>query len=279
MRLVSQKELTPVVYGEFPVKCFRVEAAPGELVFHLHWHDRAEFHSVVSGSLELFCGEEHIVLNAGEVSAVSPRMLHHGVAGEEGVVYDVLMFDLHLLMGRATEPWLGAIESGRSVFDVKISIPSITETIRCLIEAYNSKKLHPIGMVGLLYGLLGELYRLDKIREQTVAPFEENFGRVISYINDHFTEGITSASLSELFGYDEAYFCRKFKRVTGVTAMRYIRVLRMEQARVLLMETDTAVSAVAVACGFSDVAYFSNCFKQQYGVTPSALRDEKRSSV
>lgn len=279
MRLASQKELTPVVYGEFPVKCFRVTAAPGELVFHLHWHDRAELHSVVSGSLELFCGEEHTILHAGEVSAVSPRLLHHGVAGEDGVVYDVLMFDLQPLMGRATEPWLGAIESGRSVFEMKITDMSIVEATRRLIDAYDARGTHPIGMVGMLYGLLGEMYHLGKIREQTLPPLEANFSRVISYINDHFAEEITSASLSEAFGYDEAYFCRKFKRVTGVTAMRYIRVLRMEQARSLLVETEIPVSAVAATCGFSDAAYFSNCFKQQYGITPSDLRCEKRSPV
>lgn len=279
MRLASQKELTPVVYGEFPVKYFRVAAAPGELVFHLHWHDRAEFHSVISGTLELFCGEEHTVVHEGEVSAVSPRLLHHGVAGENGVVYDVLMFDLHPLIGRATEPWLGAIEGGRSVFEMKITDPSIVEATRQLIDAYNAKETHPIGMVGMLYGLLGEMYRLDMIHEQTLPPLEASFDRVISHINDHFAEEITSASLSELFGYDEAYFCRKFKRVTGVTVMRYIRVLRMEQARLLLVETEIPVSAVAAACGFSDAAYFSNCFKQQYGITPSDLRCEKRASL
>lgn len=279
MQLISQKELTPVVYGEMPVKCFRVSAAPGELVFYLHWHDRVELHSVVSGSLELFCGEEHTVLRAGEVSAVSPRLLHHGVAGEEGVVYDVLMFDLSLLVGRATEPWLGALESGRAVFEIKYEASPITEATHRVIEAYTAKETHPLGMVALLYGLLGEMYRLGGIREHTLPPLEENFSRVIEYIHENATREITSASISVLFGYDEAYFCRKFKRVTGVTAMRYIRALRMEKARLLLTETETPVSAVATACGFADAAYFSNCFKQQYGVTPSRLRCEKRSPV
>lgn len=279
MPLVSQKELTPVVYGDYPVKYFRQKAAPGELVFNLHWHDRVELHRVVSGSLELFCGEEHTVLHAGEVSAVSPRLLHHGVAGEEGVVYDVLMFDVSLLKGRASEPWLGALESGRAVFEIRLVVPSVAAAVQRVIDAYTAKDTHPLGMVGLLYGLLGEIYRYGGIREHTSALFEENFGRVISYINENFTGNITSASLSELFGYDEAYFCRKFKRVTGVTAMRYIRILRMEKARLLIAETEIPVSAVAAACGFADVAYFSNCFKQQYGVTPGRLRSEKRSSV
>ena len=64
-----------------------------------------------------------------------------------------------------------------------------------------------------------------------------------------------------MFGYDESYFCRLFKSVVGVRPMEYIRVLRLEKARRLLINEKKGISKVALECGFNDSNYFSNIFK------------------
>ena len=280
MRLLSQKEIVPVIYGELPVKCFRVTAQAGELVFSLHWHERMELHRVVEGSLLLYCGDEQHTLRAGELSVVSPQLLHRGVAGPEGVTYEVVMFDVLSLVNRtAATRWLKEVDGGKTVFETQTDHESVITAVDRVLEAYYRANTHPLEAVGLLYELLAALYRFGGVKEQAPPPLEERFGRVISYINEQFAQPISSASLSAQFGYDEAYFCRKFKHVTGITVMRYIRILRMEQARNLLAETEKPVNDIALACGFSDAAYFANCFKAQYGVTPTMLRKETRNAA
>ena len=50
--------------------------------------------------------------------------------------------------------------------------------------------------------------------------------------------------------------------------MEYVMKKRMAQAEKLLRETDQSVKEIALFCGFSDVEYFSRCFKKEHGCPP-----------
>lgn len=268
----NTQELTPVVYGEYPAKILpRITLAAGDVAFALHWHERMELHRITKGSLELFCADERVVLNASDVSVISPRLLHRGVAGPNGVEYDVIMFDLrHLLNAtEASAAFLKPLCDGEIAFLPRLCSDELTAVFDRVVSGGE----HRLQTVGDLYALMGLLYRHGTIRQGMSGGAEERFGRVIDYINEQYTEAISSATLSAMFGYDEAYFCRKFKARTGITVMKHIRLLRLEQARRMLRETALPVASIAMKCGFSDTAYFANCFKKQYGLTAAQWRD------
>jgi len=270
------QELTPVVYGAYPAKILpRITLTAGEMAFSLHWHDRVELHRILRGSLELFCADEHIVLHEGDVSVVSPRLLHRGVAGADGVEYDVIMFDARHLLNQteASAQFLKPLCDGVLAFSPIISSREVTAVVDRIISATVAETSHRLQLLGDLYVLVGLLYQCTEVRQGLSSGVEERFGRVISYINEHFPEMVSSATLSAMFGYDEAYFCRKFKAATGITVMKYIRLLRLEQARRMLKETALPITSIATACGFADAAYFSNCFKKQYGLTAVQWRE------
>ena len=102
---------------------------------------------------------------------------------------------------------------------------------------------------------------------------------MIEYIADHYSEDISSRSLSEMFGYDESYFCRLFRTVVGVRPMEYIRVLRLDKARRLMLDEKKSIAKVARECGFSDINYFSRCFRRHYGVTAGEYRKKANKSI
>ena len=279
MLLNSTKELTPVVYGDRPMKVLhRITLTAGEMAFSLHWHDRLEMHRVRRGSLELFCADEQFTIHAGDVSVVSPRMLHRGVAGVDGVEYDVVMFDIQSLCNQTVSAMqlLKPLCDGLVVFEPKLSDTSITDTVDKIVAEDVQRVRHPLESVADLYTLLGKIDRCASRKTGISYGVEERFGNVISYINEHFFEPISSASLSAMFGYDEAYFCRKFKAGTGITVMKYIRVLRLEKARRLLSDTNESVTHIAEWCGSTDAAYFANCFRQQYQMTAKEWRETTR---
>lgn len=64
-------------------------------------------------------------------------------------------------------------------------------------------------------------------------------------------------------------FFRKVRGVTGYSPNEYIRVIRIKKAAELLLEGSYNVSEVAYQVGFSHPFYFSRCFKEQFGVSPS----------
>lgn len=66
---------------------------------------------------------------------------------------------------------------------------------------------------------------------------------------------------------------RKVKALTGKTPAEVIREMRMQKAYSLLKQTDKTISEVAAEVGFAIPGYFSACFKKQFGINPTELRD------
>lgn len=65
---------------------------------------------------------------------------------------------------------------------------------------------------------------------------------------------------------------RKVKAVTGSSPVELLRTARLNRAYQLLLTTDKSVSEVAYAVGFSAPAYFTKCFKEEYGMVPGDVR-------
>lgn len=66
---------------------------------------------------------------------------------------------------------------------------------------------------------------------------------------------------------------RKVKALTGKTPAEVLREMRMQKAYSLLKQTDKTISEVAAEVGFAIPGYFSACFKKQFGINPTQLRD------
>lgn len=73
---------------------------------------------------------------------------------------------------------------------------------------------------------------------------------------------------------------RKIKALTGMSSNEYIRNVRMQMAKELLISGDMSVAEVSDAVGCSSPAYFREAFKIVYGVSPSEyLRNLKDDTV
>jgi AraC-like DNA-binding protein len=66
---------------------------------------------------------------------------------------------------------------------------------------------------------------------------------------------------------------RKLKALSGLTPTLFIRKVRLQKARELLLTTDLNVSEIAYQVGFNDPAYFSRAFNEEFGTPPSEIRN------
>lgn len=80
-------------------------------------------------------------------------------------------------------------------------------------------------------------------------------------------------TLAEKMGMGRSQFYRKIKALTNLSPVELLRDLRLKRARELLLTTDKTVSEIAYDVGFSTPAYFTKCYREIYGETPTALRE------
>ena len=67
----------------------------------------------------------------------------------------------------------------------------------------------------------------------------------------------------------------KIKTLTGRGPNDIIKIVRLNRARDLLTRRPWPVAEVAAMVGFSDPKYFSTCFKKEYGISPSQIKNNR----
>ncbi|MBN1183646.1 MAG: helix-turn-helix transcriptional regulator [Bacteroidales bacterium] len=61
------------------------------------------------------------------------------------------------------------------------------------------------------------------------------------------------------------------KVLTGLSPIDFIKEYRMNKAIKLLKKKEYNVTEASYSCGFSDIGYFSRCFKEFFGINPSEV--------
>jgi transcriptional regulator GlxA family with amidase domain len=74
-------------------------------------------------------------------------------------------------------------------------------------------------------------------------------------------------------GLGHSQFYRKLKALTNYTPVELMRRLRLKQGRQLLTTTSKSVSEIAYEVGFASPAYFTKCYRAEFGETPTERRD------
>lgn len=109
---------------------------------------------------------------------------------------------------------------------------------------------------------------------QESAATEDIFvKRFREYVEAHISESELSVeSLALEMGMSRTQFYRKIKALTGSTPVDLLRKSRLQYGRKLLAETTKTISEIAYNSGFSSPAYFTKCFKDEYGIAPGEMR-------
>lgn len=104
-----------------------------------------------------------------------------------------------------------------------------------------------------------------------------NMLEAVSYIQEHYRdEDICVELVSEQFHISVSYFSKLFNEYVGMTFPEFINDLRLRYAKEMLRANpDINIKKVAEICGFSTTSYFSSQFKKKFGISPSAVRNDR----
>jgi AraC-like DNA-binding protein len=95
---------------------------------------------------------------------------------------------------------------------------------------------------------------------------------VIEQMQGDPSQTLTLGKMAESVNLSPPYFCYLFKTITGVPPAKYLKLLRMQEAAVLLTTTFLSVKEIVRRVGLTDESHFVRDFKRYYGVTPSEYR-------
>lgn len=96
--------------------------------------------------------------------------------------------------------------------------------------------------------------------------------RILDYIDEHYHEGLTYASVAAAFSYHPSYINRIIRSYTGCSLHDYITRRRIQEATRLLVDTDLSMTEIAYRLSFCDSSHFSKVYFEQTGFRPTDLR-------
>ena len=96
---------------------------------------------------------------------------------------------------------------------------------------------------------------------------------IIRFINEHITDPISLASVSDHIGLTKEHTAHIFKKETDMTVTEYINRRKMLIAKDMLLSTAYPLCDIAERLGYVGYSYFSRVFKKEFGVSPLQLRN------
>lgn len=117
----------------------------------------------------------------------------------------------------------------------------------------------------------------DTISKKEIINARQKFECVdvaMSYIIDNFASSISLDSISREAMMSQRSFTSAFTEIVGQTCHNYIMLTRMNKAVFLLKRTSKSLDEIADECGFCDRTHFIRLFKNSFGTTPTAWRDD-----
>jgi AraC-like DNA-binding protein/ligand-binding sensor protein len=92
------------------------------------------------------------------------------------------------------------------------------------------------------------------------------------FIGEHQVESLSLGQMAKALNVSTFYFCKMFKKATGLTFTDYLARTRIERAKNLLLNPHVRVSEVAYDCGFISLTHFNRVFKRVVGKAPTEFR-------
>lgn len=113
-----------------------------------------------------------------------------------------------------------------------------------------------------------------KEAEEKLSPLDRKFiDRLKAAMEKHLPESDVKVNdIGSDIGLSRVQLYRKLKAITGLSPAELLRQMRLQKAHDLIMHSDQPISAIAYDTGFSSPGYFSKCFRDEYGISPSDMR-------
>lgn len=233
------------------------------LNFAMHFHNSFELLYVHSGEISVTVDTKDYIVCEGEAILILPNRLH-------------------------SYKTIGASETKLYIFSNNIIKSFYQETIG-KNPTNPVFKLEEKSLVSELDSDSDDMYLLKSVFYRIVYLFNQNtdfterssksldnYGKILNFISQNYTENITAIDVAKELGYDHRYVTSLIKKGLHTTFRSLLNEYRISNAQYLLITESKTVAQIAHECGYDSLCSFNRNFKEITGMTPVAFRSDAK---
>lgn len=156
----------------------------------------------------------------------------------------------------------------------KILFQGRQSSINTLSEIEKKEFYHSL-LNAILFQNDDSLKQSNKLPSKKKSTREEIYRRVLyakDYIDCNYSENLTLKTIAQVAMLSENHLLRNFSQIFDISPFQYITLLKIAEAKRLIIETDKSVTEIAISLGYSSLSNFSYYFKNVVGQSPAVLR-------
>lgn len=234
------------------------------------FHPHCELIYVRNGGIRtVIDGEEHTA-RSGECILLFP-FLTHSYESEPCTSASVILFAPEITAYEGTLKK----ELPASPF---VTIPEILPLIERAIYLYKMKDpASEKTATGYLDAIIGEVLAKMELSESDEQS-RDTSAAVLEYCSEHYKENVNISSVAAALYISPSYVSKLFAVKLKYKFREYINILRINEAKRMLVEGDMKIVDIMLECGFSNQSSFNRIFAQACGVTPYQYRKDNKST-
>ncbi|MBQ8004453.1 MAG: helix-turn-helix transcriptional regulator [Oscillospiraceae bacterium] len=231
----------------------------------MQFHNHFEFGLCLEGQGIFFIGNKMIPFAQGNISIIPPGTPHFAQSLDtHPSLWMFVAFDLSI------PSYTPEGITPNIVYDKPME-----QMLKIVAEELDLRADGFSNVVSALFdALLIRAQRLDA-DAPTFFTYSDGLSSVypaIEYITQHYPEDIEVETLAARCSMSLTHFRRRFAAVTGMTPLRYLLIMRLRMASVLLRRTDRKISDIALDVGYNTLSSFNRHFKENYKMSPKDYR-------
>lgn len=244
----------------------------GETDRHMHTHLEIFYFENGQGYFE--CKNRIIPIKAHDVLVVNSKQVHMQYSKEKAMPLTYYCFAVDNLHLEGKD--INCISNqGYLLHSFYNSNNLIYRNIKELLSKLMAKKYSFINKVQAYFTqILIDIIRMENRSASKNAdpPCDHYLNDLKEYMLNHYTEDLNLESLAKMCFMNKSYFLHQFKKQFNISPIRYLNLVRIEKAKLLLAETDASITKIASDIGISNPVYFTELFKKTIGISPSEYR-------
>lgn len=237
--------------------------------FNLHIHQFAELTYMLDGEMDITVGNRTETLKSGQLALIFPFHTH-SYSSTRLNRFAIFTFSPSIVSDfmKNTNGKIGE----KTVFT-----PSNSTSVMFDERILKEQQLSLYSIRACLYAALSDFSA--QIRLISSSGDNNMLSKLLSFMNQHYSEPITLTETAKSVGYSANYLSHCIKKSFALNYSSLLSCIRTENAKSLLAESDISILNVALECGFGSERSFHRQFKNITGQTPGQYRNENKIKI